>query len=117
MKFVLKLLAIVLLCFMGQLFLPWWAIAIFPFVVEVAAPSSKGYPFFIGFYAVFILWATQALIIDFQTDAILANKVAALFKIKDMHLTVVMIAGIVGGIVGGLSSLTGSYFRKAFFAR
>lgn len=117
MKFVVKILVVILLCYILQLFLPWWIIAVVPFIVEAAFPSSKGYPFFVGFYAVFILWFTQAMIVHLQTDAVLTERIAVLFSLQSMPWAVVLATGLIGGLLGGLSSLTGSYFNRAFLKK
>lgn len=115
MKFIVKILVIAVLCMIAQFFLPWWVIAFLPFVVEAAMPSEQGYPFFSGFYAVFLLWFVYALVLDVQSASVLTNKMAGVFFLPQWPIVVVMVAGIIGGIVGGLSSLSGNYFRRAFF--
>lgn len=117
MKFVLKIIAIALLCWIAQYYLPWWVVGIIPFLVEAILPSEKGYPFFTGFYGVFLLWFIYALVLDMQSGSILTNKIAGVFFLPQWSIVVVMIAGIIGGIVGGLGSLSGNYFRQAFFSK
>ncbi len=117
MKFVIKIVAIAVLCMIAQFFLPWWVIGIVPFFVEAATPSEKGYPFFSGFYGVFLLWFAYALVLDIQSSSILTNKMAGLFFLPSWPIVVVMIAGVIGGLVGGLGSLSGNYFRQAFFEK
>jgi hypothetical protein len=55
----------------------------------------------------------MALYLNFSMDSMLPERVAALFQI-DSPILLAAISGLIGGIVGGLAALSGSYFRKLF---
>ncbi len=111
MKFVAKIVVIALACGIAQLYMPWWIIAVIPFVVELLIKGKSGYGFFSGFYGVALLWFTYSLALDMQTSSILSEKIATLFQLPAWSISMVILAGLLGGLVGGVSSLSGSYLR------
>jgi hypothetical protein len=115
MIFILITLVIFLLNFFTSVYLPWWwTVAIIPFlVVSVFKPIRSTYAFLSGFIAIFLLWSSTAFVIDYKNDHMLANSLAKLFNLPHSFLLII-ITGLVGGLVGGFSSLSGSYFRKLF---
>jgi len=114
MKLALKIVLIIILGFFGQLFAPWWIIAIIPFLIEITFPGNKSFAFFPGFYGIFLLWAGYAFWMDHQTGSILSSRIALLFHLPPWPLAVVLLTGLLGGILGGLSSLSGNYLRRVF---
>ncbi|MCH2449402.1 MAG: hypothetical protein MK198_04580 [Gracilimonas sp.] len=103
---------ILITAFLLNLFLPWWSIAIpgliFGYFFNEKAMPSFGW----GFLALFLLWGGQALYIHFANDAILSSRIAEMFSVGSPIL-VVMITGILGGLVSGLATLTGSLVKEA----
>lgn len=100
-------LLIIVSAFILNLFLPWWSIAlaglIFGFVFKEKALTS----FLWGFTALFILWGSQAMYTHLANDGVLTGRIAEMLGVGS-PLIVVLITGVIGGIVGGLSTLTGS---------
>lgn len=108
---------IVLILFFGWLLgmiLPWWSIALVCFVVVFINGGSVMQNFLAGFLGIFILWFVHALIIDIQNQSILSKQIAELFTLPNTIL-LILITALVGGIVGGISSITGSLFRELLF--
>ena len=56
--------------------------------------------------AVGLVWVGLALYIDSATQSILTDKVSQLFPIS-----IFVITGVTGGLVGGLASMTGSLLK------
>jgi hypothetical protein len=103
------LLAVLILitAFILNLFLPWWSIAI-PGLIFGYWRNQKALPSFgWGFLALFLLWGGQALYIHMANDAILSTRIAEMLSVGS-PLIVVLITGILGGLVSGLATLTGS---------
>ncbi|MAO66375.1 MAG: hypothetical protein CL666_15385 [Balneola sp.] len=102
---------ILISAFILNLFLPWWSIAIpglaFGFYFNKKALPSFG----LGFLALFVLWGGQALYIHFGNDAILSTRIAEMLSVGS-PLVVVLITGIIGGLVSGLATLTGSLVKE-----
>ena len=110
----LKISLIAGLSFGLQLFLPWWIIVVIAFAVELFFGGKTSFSFFPGFYGIFIYWLIYAAVIDIQTGFILSKKIALLFHLPEWPLIVALITAFIGGITGGLGSLTGNLFRKMF---
>lgn len=107
MKFGIQLLATVIICFILQSFLPWWTMAVGAFAVAYLM-GNKGFPSFLaGFLGVAVLWIAMAFYIDALSNSILTEKINRLLPINAFLATL-----IVGGLVGGFASLTGSLTRS-----
>ncbi|RNC83862.1 MAG: hypothetical protein ED557_08815 [Balneola sp.] len=102
-------LLIIILAFILNLFLPWWSIAIpgilFGYIFKKKALASFGW----GFLALFILWSGQALFIHFMNDGILSTRIANMLGVGSPYL-VILITGVLGGLVSGFATLTGTLF-------
>ncbi|MBS1680632.1 MAG: hypothetical protein JST48_02885 [Bacteroidetes bacterium] len=96
-----------LVCFACQFFLPWWSMAIAAFLLGYFFNNKKGQSFFAGLLGVGILWFAMAYYIDTATDSILTEKMNKLLPLNTFLLTT-----IIGGLVGGLATLSGSLFNK-----
>ena len=115
MKFVLHLIAVLLLSWLLQSFLPWWTMALGAFVTGLAFRQSGFQSFLAGLLGVGLLWFIMAWYIDSSTGSILSGKVAAIFPTKTVGL-LILVTAILGGLVGGLASMTGgviTYKRKS----
>lgn len=107
------LLALIILitAFLLNLFLPWWSIAI-PGLIFGYMFKQKGLASFAwGFLALFLLWGGQALYIHFANDGILSTRIATMLGVGSPYL-VILITGVLGGLVSGLATLTGSSFNN-----
>ena len=111
MTFILKLLLIAALCYLAQLFLPWWIIAVCAFGVNLFLPTKGFNAFLSGFLGVGLLWLIYAGLIDQRTDSLLTEKVAEIMQFNNAYLLVAL-TGLVGGLVGGMAALTGSLLRN-----
>lgn len=102
---------ILITAFLLNLFLPWWSIAI-PGLVFGYFLNEKPLPSFgLGFLALFLLWGGQALYIHLANDAILSTRIAEMLSVGS-PLLVVLITGIIGGLVSGLATVTGSLVKE-----
>ena len=110
MKFVLQLLAIALVGFILQSFLPWWTMTVGAFGLGYFFNSTGLKSFLSGFLGIGLLWIIMAWVIDSQTSSILSEKIAQLFPGKSVIL-LFLFTGLVGGLSGGLASLTGSLLQ------
>ena len=103
MKFVKQIVIIVVSCFVLQQFLPWWAIAIGAAVGGYWMGGNGFVSFAAGFLGVALLWIGMALFIDLAASSILSQKVGKILPLNPLLLT-----ALVGGLMGGFSSLTGT---------
>ncbi|RYY14629.1 MAG: hypothetical protein EOO04_29920 [Chitinophagaceae bacterium] len=112
MRFTLAVLITLLFNYLAGLILPWWIIAVVGLMVGYLVPLSPSKSFLAGFLACFILWAGLAFYLDLANDHILAKRIGALFTLNEPFL-MILITGIIGGLVTGMASLTGSLLRKS----
>jgi hypothetical protein len=106
MKFVIQIIATIIVCFLLQTFLPWWTMAIGAFTVGYIL-ANKGYvSFAAGFLAVGLLWLGMAFYIDQSTYSILTEKINRLLPLNSFILTT-----LIGGFVGGFAALTGALLK------
>jgi hypothetical protein len=115
MKFTVQTAFILILGALLQTFLPWWTLTIGAFAIGFLFASNGWKSFFAGFLGIGLLWLGMSLYIDITTQSVLTEKVARLFPTKTTPLLFV-ITSLVGGLVGGLASLTGSIltYRKPY---
>jgi len=109
------ILIIIVSCFIAQSFLPWWIIAPICLIASFFLSSSKKQAFWSGFSGIFILWLVKILSLSLPNEHLLANKVGQVFMLpaSDTNWVVlIFVSSLIGGVVGGLSSLTGYSFRK-----
>ena len=129
MRFLLRILLIIVLSYIGQLFLPFWIIVVMAFLVSffMARPRKKhpGYgrkrskqrppfSFIAGFLAIALLWGGLAYGIDQANASVLSGKIAQLLRVNNLPapisapMMMVGLTAIVGGLLGGLGSLSGN---------
>ncbi len=112
MKFIVSLFIIALLSFAACLYFPWWSIAIVGFLVAVVIPQNQGKSFLTGFLALFLLWGGLSFWISNNNDQILAHKISLLFLKVDSPNLLIFATALIGGVVAGFASLTGSFIKK-----
>jgi hypothetical protein len=94
-----------------QLFLPWWTMVIPCFVIGFLFGHSGKIAFTTGLLSVGLLWVGLALWISQQTHSALPGQISNLFPGKS-GFVLLTLTGLVGGLTGGLASLTGYLFRR-----
>jgi hypothetical protein len=107
MKFLIQIIATIIVCFLLQTFLPWWTLAIGALAVSFIAGNKSGASFAAGFVGVGILWFGMAYYIDQTTHSILTEKVNKLLPLNSLLLTT-----LIGGLVGGFAALTGALLKQ-----
>jgi len=109
MKFLIQFVAILFSAHLLMQFMPWYSIALAAFVGGYLLKSNTN--FLAGFAAIATLWVFNAWLIDSSSNADLAERVAKLLMLKHKFVLFLVMA-FIGGLVGGLSALTGSFLRK-----
>lgn len=111
MKFIAKLVLIAALSYLAEQFFSWWIVAVCAFGVNLFLPTKGFNAFLSGFLGVGLLWLLFAGMIDQRTSGILTEKIAGVMQLNNDFLLVAL-AGLVGGLVGGMAALTGSLLRN-----
>ena len=114
MKFIFSFLLQVALSYLITMFFPWWSVVIIAFILGFSFKIKGWAAFLAGFAAMTALWAGFAIFMDVQNGAILSQKVANLFQLPQSNY-LIYITGFIGGLLGGMGSLTGQLFRDALF--
>jgi hypothetical protein len=112
MRFILQVILTALLAYLIELWLPSWAIVVCAAMVAILIRNPAATSFFSGFVAISLLWMTKATLIDVYTDSIISTKIAPLLGFQ-RPIILILITGLVGGILGGLSSLIGHQLYRA----
>ena len=111
MKFIVSLVLIIILAFTVCLFLPWWTIAITSFIVAVLIPQRPGKSFITGCLGIFLLWGGLSFWISNNNNHILAHRVSMLILKADNPYLLILVTALIGALVGGFASMTGSFIR------
>lgn len=106
MRFIIQVIFIIVIAYIGELFLPWYFIAIAAFLGGWLLKSKAN--FLAGFLAIAILWTVKAMLTQAVDTNDLATRVAAIFTLPNKYLLYLVMA-LIGGIVGGLGCMTGSF--------
>lgn len=109
MKFLLQLFGIMILAYISELFLPWYYITVAAFIMGYILKSKAN--FLAGFLAIGFLWLIKAWLMDSAGTSDLAERVANIFALKQKSL-LFLVTAIVGGLVGGFGTLSGSLLKK-----
>lgn len=115
LKFVVSILLSALMGYAIGIYgnLPWWSFVVTNFIIAIAMNQKPGKSFLSGALGIGLLWLTLALVIDNQNQHILSVKVANILPLKGSFQALIGLTAFIGFLLGGLSSLTGSYVRKS----
>lgn len=114
-RFGIGFIAIFLLGAIAQLTMPWWTLVPVAAVVAAVIRLKPGASFALGYGAGALLWGTVTWWFSLINLNLLTSKFGQLLGgISAPQL--LTITTMLGGLLGGMGALTGSYFR-AMFAR
>ncbi|MCJ8209282.1 hypothetical protein MUY27_06150 [Mucilaginibacter sp. RS28] len=91
----------------------WWVGCIIAFVAALLTGKTGRQAFWSGFFAIALVWLVLALFKSVPNDHILADRVAKMIGLPHWSL-VLLITCLIGGLVGGMSALSGLLVKKAF---
>ena len=116
MKFILSFISLAVGSAFAQIYFPWWTMAIVCFLIGGIVGMNGIKSFFTGFLAIGLLWAGYAFYLDYNSIGALTEKMVALFNntIPLNNHTLMLLTGLIGGLVGGMSCMTGSLGRWIF---
>lgn len=96
-----------------SLILPWWSLVIPALILGAWLGRTDLFSFSFGFLGVGGWWLIQTLIIHIYNEGILTTRIAELFNLPSAWM-IILITVVIGGLAGGLSTLTGYLFKKTF---
>lgn len=109
----IQIVFIVLLSALAQLVLPWWSIALVAFGVCFWRSVRGGQAFLCGLLGVALVWLIYALAIHLRTEGVFTGRMGLLLFKSESAALPLLVTVILGGLVGGLSGLTGFLVRRA----
>lgn len=93
-------------------FIPIWWILVIPIaIIHFFLGKSGSGSFLTGFVGVFLAWFCFTYIVNSFNDGILSSKIAVVFHLEKPIL-LIFITSIIGGLLGGMSALTGFTFQN-----
>ena len=113
LRFLSLLLLIFLLSTVAQLLLPWWSLAAVAFGVGLGLARTGRAAFGAGFGGAALSWLLPAAWLAYQNNGLLAQRVAQLLPLGGSAAALVLVAGVVAGLAGGLAALAGAWVRAA----
>lgn len=110
---VMVFILILLLSLVAQFFLPWWVVVPIAFGVSYWKSSSGKGAFGAGWLAVFVCWAGMALFLHSTSNGVLTAQVSQIFFKSQQPYLLLLVSALIGGLVGGFSSLSGYLVKQA----
>jgi len=104
---------ILLLSFISGYILPWWVACILAFGGALLLGKTSKQAFWSGFAGLGLAWLALALLKSLPNENILATRVAHLFQLPHWRM-VLLITVLIGGLVGGMSALSGFLAKRVF---
>jgi hypothetical protein len=108
MKTIYAIISIALLAALAESLMPWWVIAPVAFTVTYFFQLRGWRAFLTGMLGIGLLWIGLSAYIDHTNTHILSARVATLFYLTE-PIWLIVITGLIGGLVGGISALAASY--------
>lgn len=96
-----------------QFFLPWWIIAVVPFIVYLVRPDSPLIAYGISLAAVSTVWATYAAFLHNTTQGSMSNRIAEIFYLPNGTMLLLAVT-FLSGLVAGFSGSAGALMRQVF---
>lgn len=106
-------LLILVLATVVQLFLPWWVITPLCLGLAFFSSASAGQSFGAGFLGIGLGWLGLAGWLNMLNNGLLAHRVAQLLPLGGSSVALILVTAVVGGLVGGLAALAGTWTRQA----
>lgn len=114
MKFIIAVLITALLAYSLGLFLPWWCVALAGLLSGFFIQQTRFVSFLSAFIAIALLWGGMSYFMSSANDHILSRKMSMLILKIDSPYWMIVVTSLVGGLVSGMSSLTGSSLSWIF---
>ncbi len=113
MKLILRTLLLGVILYFLPADLPWWSIVVVGILMGIILPGPALNTFISGFLAGGLMWLFLSWQIDNATGSYLSEKIIELFPFSDATYLIIL-SGLIGGLLVGLATLSGSSFRQIF---
>jgi hypothetical protein len=115
--FALLALLILVLSVLGQLLLPWWIVVPICFLLAFWRGAPGGLAFLAGLVGAGLSWWIPAAWLNLHGVERLAQRLATLLPLGGSSWGLVLMAGLLVGLIGGLAALSGAWVRQALAPR
>ena len=112
MKLIFKIFLIAFIGYFADVYFMFWGLATVAFIVNVIIKSKPFPSFLAGFIGAGLLWLSFAFYIDYKTNSIMSDKIAAIFQTSGDNL--LLIIGLLGALIGGVAGYAGYSFYMLF---
>jgi len=92
---------------------PWWGFVGVSFAVALVIHQVPARAFAAGFLGMFLAWGGLAWWIDWQNASLLSKQIASIFPLQGSSAALLMLTSIMGGLLGGITAIAGSYLRMS----
>ena len=92
---------------------PWWLIIITPLILGFFLKLSTWHSFFMGAGSIIVFWAVLYIIRINTTGVAIMERMAYLLPVNGSKAGLIILTLLIGGILGGLASLNGAFWRKS----
>ncbi|MDZ7880919.1 MAG: hypothetical protein U5L45_24800 [Saprospiraceae bacterium] len=106
--------AILVLGALAQLAFPWWSCAIVAFYVGVWIADSPSKSCAYGFAGMLLMWSVYAGFQSSMNGGLIGTAFSNVFGGKLSSTQLIGATGFIGGLVGGMSAMTGTLLRDIF---
>ena len=103
--------SVAVLGILTQLIFPWWTIAIVGFWVGYWLHDTPDRSFFYGFLSMFLVWSIYAAYQNSANGGLITNTISGMLGGKISGTQLIYITGLLGGLVTGFATMTGSMLR------
>lgn len=93
------------------LVLPWWSIAILPFLLGIGLSLKTGQQALAGFLGIGLLWFILAMLAQAGNAHDLSAMIGREFG-NVSGIVLVIITGVIGGLYGALAQLSGHFLGQ-----
>ena len=111
MKTIILIVLTGILTAVTEYYVNWQMIVVIPFIVSLIIGDKPRLSFWGGFIGIFLFWTITMFAIDIPNRHILSSKMGKLFHLND-YFVFIPVIGILGGLLGGLSSMSAAYIRS-----
>ncbi|GHB69397.1 hypothetical protein [Persicitalea jodogahamensis] len=96
-----------------QFFMPWWTIAVVPFLVCLWRSGHPAVAYAVSLAAVSTVWLAYATFIHNSTQGNMSDRIAELFSLPSGTALLFSVT-LLSGLVAGFAGMAGYYVRQLF---
>ncbi len=114
MNFILRILLLYIFSYYFGFSNVWWIIIIYPIIIGYVFVDNLISHFISGFLGISLAWLSLILQLDTETASILSIMISKILSL-DNNILLIIIASIIGGLLGGIGSMFGQSIRKIYY--